>query len=76
MNPTLKESATDACPGVIFEMLRISKITPGNAGVALMSLIKKATLPREEAKGAKNFNILAKGIQISREENVSAKLLS
>ena len=34
---------------------------------------EKPTLHREEAKGAKNLNILAKGIQISGEDNVDAK---
>lgn len=39
-----------------------------------MSLLKTPTLHREEAKAAKNLGILAKGIQISGEENVNAKL--
>ena len=38
-----------------------------------MSALKKNTLHREEAKGAKNLSILANGIQISGEENVAAK---
>jgi len=39
-----------------------------------MSLLKKPTLHREEAKGAKNLDTLAMGIQISGEENVAASL--
>ncbi len=39
-----------------------------------MSLLNKTTLHREEAKGAKNRSILAKGIQVSGEKNVLAKL--
>jgi len=39
-----------------------------------MTLMKKPTLHREEAKSAKNLNMLAKGIQIPGEENVDAKL--